>query len=90
MIQHGSIEVITDDGRNYGFPINDLHPLGDGAVRINQVKSRTGVQLGTRIDLSNNPDELQRLGSSHVESWEGNLSGGEHVTVRIYRTSEGA
>ena len=72
-INHGSVEIISDSGENYGFVIVPIHPLAEGGAMAADVKNRTGVQLGSKV--SNIPaEELSRLGPTFYGRWNGNFS----------------
>lgn len=87
-INNGSIEVIADSGENYGSIITPLFPLAEGGSMAAGVKSRTGVQLGSKVTTIP-ADELARMGSGFYGRWNGTFSDGSRAIVNIYQTAEG-
>lgn len=84
MIEHGSIEVIADDGTNYGVPITPLFPLNITQA-VSQVKNRTGVTLGNV--LTGPPSGYDTVPTGLEKRWAGTSTGGQPVEVRVWKTA---
>lgn len=81
-IEHGSIEVIAG-GNNYGVSIDPIFPLTSTVSSMPaQIKSRTGVQVGRKLDPLD--DGNQGL----VARWEGKTSSGVACEVRVWQTAD--
>ncbi len=85
MINHGSIEVVTSDNENYGVPITPLMPLDDTKIPA-QVKARTGVTVGAKMDdLKNDQGEVFQ---GFVGQWAGSSPAVGDVRVIVWQTAD--
>jgi hypothetical protein len=86
-IANGSIEIIKENGDNYGFPITTLYPLNTDSALASQVKGRTGVQLGAKRPYPKDEDKDFPKGILDNSEWGGTAPDGSKVTVRIWDTA---
>ena len=88
MIEHGSIEVITTDGTNYGAQITPLFPFDKNTAKTaSQVKARTGIQLGAKGDYPVQDGQSVPASLFGGGQWSGTTAQGVNVTVRIWQTA---
>jgi hypothetical protein len=81
VVEWGSIEVIVG-GDSYGVPITPLFPFSLAGNPSAQIKSRTGVQIG-----SIRPDDPDvNLGSGHKGAWNGTTQNGDECIVHVWQT----